>query len=133
MREATLLFGTVDRINSVQRLLASIDANTVGIDFGIVLVDGSRTHSAWNLVRGRRNVQYFEDTERGGFSKAYNLGARLARGEFLVWLNDDCAVCKGWLKNTLKFMRTRKDVGVGALLWREGTRRHVRQHIFDIF
>ncbi len=52
-----------------------------------------------------------------GFTGAANLGARHARGEYLVFLNNDTEVEPGWLEALLDAARSGPEVGaVGAML-----------------
>lgn len=70
-----------------------------------------------------RVLSYFKDIVRVinnetnmGFVDACNAGARVARGEYLVFLNNDTVVLQGWLKNLLDTIEGDSTVGaVGSL------------------
>jgi len=70
-----------------------------------------------------------------GFGAACNRGATIARGEYLLFLNDDTEVTEGWLSELVGFADSDPRVGAvgsanldpngdlqqaGAILWREG-------------
>ncbi|MEA3355344.1 MAG: glycosyltransferase [Patescibacteria group bacterium] len=48
-------------------------------------------------------------------SKARNIGARVARGEYLVFLDNDTRVEKGWLDEVVKYLDKNLKVGGGQL------------------
>ena len=47
-----------------------------------------------------------------GFAAANNLALRRARGEFLVLLNNDTVVARGWLSALLRHLSARPDIGM---------------------
>lgn len=56
----------------------------------------------------------------GGFANACNVGARLARGKFLVFLNADTRVTPGWIKPMMETLSRHENAGiVGNLHLRE--------------
>ncbi|MCP4679598.1 MAG: glycosyltransferase family 2 protein, partial [Deltaproteobacteria bacterium] len=44
-------------------------------------------------------------------SQARNRGARSSRGEFLLFLDDDCEVVSGWYDNALHALKTYDQIG----------------------
>jgi len=127
----SILFGTVDRAESAFRLIQSIEAFTPPVDYEIIVVDGSVTKSVLDFVMQRKKIIYLEDLDRKGFSHAYNMGATLATGNFIVWLNDDCEVTPGWATGALSFMNALPRAGVGGLCFNENGRHAIKQTIFS--
>ncbi|MFE0502062.1 glycosyltransferase [Lysobacter soli] len=88
---------------------------SAGIEI-IVSDDGSsdETESALAQVDG---VRYYRRAQNGGFIAACNDGAAQARGEFLVFLNNDTIPQPGWLDALLATFDDEPGVGlVGAQL-----------------
>ncbi|KGM53076.1 glycosyl transferase [Lysobacter concretionis Ko07 = DSM 16239] len=87
----------------------------------IVVDDGSsdETEAALSQVTGLR---YHRRAGNGGFIAACNDGAALARGEFVVFLNNDTLPQPGWLDALLATFEQHPDTGlVGAqLLYPDG-------------
>jgi GT2 family glycosyltransferase/glycosyltransferase involved in cell wall biosynthesis len=87
----------------------------------IVIDDGSsdETSTALPNITGLR---YHRRRENGGFIAACNDGATLARGEYLVFLNNDTVPQPGWLDALLQTYDEHADAGlVGAqLLYPDG-------------
>ena len=48
-----------------------------------------------------------------GFAKGNNIGARKAKGDFLVFLNPDTIVDPNWLSNLIDVFETNASVGIG--------------------
>jgi GT2 family glycosyltransferase/glycosyltransferase involved in cell wall biosynthesis len=87
----------------------------------VVVDDGSsdQTTTALPLIDGLR---YHRRAGNGGFIAACNDGAALARGDFLVFLNNDTVPQPGWLAALLQTFEAHADAGlVGAqLLYPDG-------------
>ena len=83
----------------------------------IILVDdgsADRTAGIENIVKGVTVVRH-EPAQ--GFIRASNRGAELARGEFVVMLNNDTEPCAGWLDELIDVFDRHPDAGlVGAKL-----------------
>jgi GT2 family glycosyltransferase len=84
------------------------DASPAGSTTGLEQVDGIR------LIVNPRNL---------GYLRSCNAAARIANGEFLLFLNNDTEVLPDWLDPMLALFRARPDVGaVGAkLVYPDGT------------
>lgn len=87
----------------------------------IVVDDGSSDDTAQWLPR-IDGLRYHRRAENGGFIAACNDGASLARGDFLVFLNNDTLPQPGWLDVLLETFHSHPETGlVGAqLLYPDG-------------
>jgi O-antigen biosynthesis protein len=61
-----------------------------------------------------------------GFPAAINQGLRLARGEYLVMLNNDVIVTDGWLDQLIALVNAKRSLVVSGPLSRTENRRRVR-------
>lgn len=98
----------------------------------IVVDDGSsdQTHDWMTSIAGLR---YHVRAGNGGFIAACNDGAALARGEYLVFLNNDTFPQPGWLDALLHTFGTWLDAGlVGAqLVYPDGRLQEAGGVVFD--
>lgn len=87
----------------------------------IVVDDGSSDDTATALPR-IGGLCYHRRAQNGGFIAACNDGAAMARGDFLVFLNNDTVPQPGWLDTLLATFQAQPDAGlVGAqLLYPDG-------------
>lgn len=82
----------------------------------IVVDDGSSDATAANLA-AIDGVRYHRNPRNLGFVGACNAGVALARGDYVVFLNNDTAVQPGWLDALLDTFAAHANVGlVGAKL-----------------
>ncbi len=93
----------------------SIFRNTVWPNFEVIVVDNASTDEtrAWLrfIARERSNVKVVLNAENRGFAAANNQGLAVASGDFLVLLNNDTIVPRGWLEPLLAQLR-QPDVGL---------------------
>jgi GT2 family glycosyltransferase len=84
----------------------------------IIIVDNASTDDSCNYIRNKYPfVKLIELNKNYGFAKANNVGALYASGEFLIFLNSDTVVTKGWLYSLLEVMLSDPSIGaVGSKL-----------------
>ena len=64
------------------------------------------------LQSWRPQIRILRNEKNMGFASTCNVGASSARGEYVVFLNDDTSVTAGWLDELLKLIETDPRVGV---------------------
>ena len=119
-----------DQIALLQRCIASIHAHTDYASLEFVIVDnGSRETETLEFLQDLEatgEARVLRDTGAFNFSRLTNSGAACARGEILLFLNNDIEATEGgWLREMVCHA-VRKQVGaVGARLWYpDGTLQH---------
>jgi glycosyltransferase involved in cell wall biosynthesis len=93
---------TFDRRESLERCLAALAAQDLGRDaFEVVVVDDGGASSPRDVVarfRDALDVRLLEQSNAGP-AAARNAGAAAARGQYLVFTDDDCRPEPGWLSS----------------------------------
>ena len=96
----------------------------------IVVDDGSTDDtpmllSAWCL--SRVNARVLRMRQNSGFARACNEGARVARGRYIVLLNNDTLPTPGWLEKMLELAAGEPQVGIvgSKLLFPDGRIQHI--------
>jgi len=80
--------------------LSSIYEKTMDISFEVILVDNASVDGTCDAIRERYpQVIVLEQTENLGFGRANNLGAEIAKGKYLFFLNSDTVL----LNNACKY------------------------------
>ncbi len=79
----------------------------------VIVVDNASTDGAAEMVRRCfPRVVLLENADNAGFARANNQAARLARGRWLFFLNNDTVVPPGALRRLVDYARARPDVGL---------------------
>ncbi len=82
----------------------------------IIFVDnGSKDGTVqWlrKLVSENNNYRLIENKENLGFAKGCNQGIKAARGEYIVLLNNDVIVTKGWLSGLIDCLKKAPNAGI---------------------
>ncbi|MBA5868777.1 MAG: glycosyltransferase [Nitrospira sp. CR2.1] len=110
-----------------QQCLQALAEVTDGVSYEVVVVDNGSSDGVETFLQTLGgDVQVIRNEQNLGFSKACNQGARAARGEFLVFLNNDTIPLKGWLTALVDEARAHADVAVvgSKLLFEDGTIQH---------
>lgn len=97
--------------------LRSIAAHPSHVAAEIIVVDDCSSDETADTLPQVEGLRYQRNPENLGFIGACNAGAAAARGEYLVFLNNDTAVQPGWLDALIDTFDTHPDAGlVGAKL-----------------
>jgi len=81
--------------------------------FEVILVDNASTDGSAAFVKEHYpKVRLIASPENTGFAHANNIAAKVAEGEYLVFLNPDTAVGKDWLRHLLAPLE--RDPTIGA-------------------
>ncbi|MEN6437694.1 MAG: glycosyltransferase family 2 protein, partial [Syntrophobacter sp.] len=107
--------------NSGQQLaevISSIKKYHLGLVASVIVVDNASTDNSLELFIAQSDNLPFEfhvirNTENRGFGVACNLGATLARSEYLLFLNPDTRLFENSLSVPLTFMQQQKNSEVG--------------------
>ncbi len=96
--------------------LKSIYCNTTYPNFEVIVVDNASHDEtpAWLrcFAAGHTNLKLILNSENLGFAGGNNQAAREANGEYLVFLNNDTVVTKGWLERLLAHMQSDPRMGL---------------------
>jgi len=98
--------------NYTIKLLDSIRAN-VNEDVEVIVVDNGSSDGSIRAIKEQHPwVNLISLQKNFGFSKANNIGVRVARGSYVLVLNNDTLIEKGAIESLLKFMEENPDVGI---------------------
>ncbi|HSD16986.1 MAG TPA: glycosyltransferase [Thermomonas sp.] len=103
--------------------LRAIAAHPPAVAFEVIVVDDASPDDSLAKLRAIDGLRVHARGANGGFIAACNDGASLARGEVLVFLNNDTVPQPGWLDAMLATFDAHPDAGlVGAKLLYPGGR-----------
>ena len=98
----------------LEQCLWSVFRSGAGVDFEVIVVDdGSTDDSPERLREWEPRVRVVHNSHNTGFAGACNAGAAAAKGEYVLFLNNDTTVTPGWLDQLLAVIE--KDRRIGAV------------------
>lgn len=78
----------------------------------IVVDNGSTDESDIKIKSKFRNVKLIKNKQNLGFAKAINIGAKIAKGSFLLITNNDIIIDKDCVGNLVNFLQKTPSVGI---------------------
>jgi len=119
---ASIVIPVYDHCEATLACLRALAAHPPAATCEVIVVDdgGSDDTAAW--MAGIEGLRYHRRAANGGFIAACNDGASLARGDCLVFLNNDTIPQPGWLDALLATFDEHPDTGlaVAQLLYPDG-------------
>jgi hypothetical protein len=124
MKDLSIIIINFNTKNLLKNCLDSIFGQTKDINFEVIVVDNGSTDFSQKMVKERfPQVLLVENQKNLGFAKANNQGAKLAKGDYLLFLNSDTLIVDNALYKLVKFAQKNKNLGLCAptLLLEDGS------------
>ena len=107
-------------IKHLQKLIPALIKHTSGIKYELIFVDNASNDNSVNYVKNYASefpLQIIQNQTNESFSVANNKAVELAKGKYIVLLNNDIEPLAGWLNYLLESAESSKNIGsVGARL-----------------
>lgn len=81
-------------------------------DYELIVVDNASIDGSVGLLAGNDAVSIVRLPRNQGFSKANNVGIKMARGKYIVLLNSDAQVERLWLERLIEAAEAAEEVGI---------------------
>ena len=116
--------------------LRSLRSHRTRYSFEVIVVDDCSPDETAEVLSGIDGLRYVRNETNQGFILSCNHGARVARGELLVFLNNDTIVLPGWLDELVETFNTIPQMGLvgskliypdgrlqeaGGIIWNDGS------------
>jgi GT2 family glycosyltransferase/glycosyltransferase involved in cell wall biosynthesis len=96
--EISIIIPVFNQFRFTQACLASLQEHQgTGERFEVIVVDDGSTDATTEVVPRMPGIVYLRNETNSGFIASCNRGAEKARGNYLVFLNNDTLVTDGWL------------------------------------
>jgi len=116
----SVIICTYNRARSLERTLDALAAQTYPPDrFEVMVIDdgsADETKQICERIKSRRgNFSYLRLEKNSGLSTARNIGVRKARGERLLFTDDDCIPANSWVEKLSTALAKGKPVVTGTI------------------
>ncbi len=106
---------TWNQLDYTRNCLASIQ-QTVSLPYELIVVDNSSTDGTVDWLRQQAaldsRISLLENPENRGFAGGNNQGMQLAKGSYILLINNDLLVFDQWLEGMLELFNRYPDVGI---------------------
>jgi GT2 family glycosyltransferase/glycosyltransferase involved in cell wall biosynthesis len=115
----SVIIPVFNKLAFTKQCLASLDRHSSPeVSFDVIVVDNGSSDGTSEFLNAASYgfpLQYVRNDANLGFSRANNLAARQARGEYLLFLNNDVIVTAGWLTAMLELATSDSRIGIVGL------------------
>lgn len=101
-----------NKLPLTMQCLEALQQNTEDIDCEVIVIDNASTDNTYDCLIAIPWIKPVRNTENIPFAKANNQIAQIARGEYLLFLNNDTIPQKSWLTEMLKLYKAKPDAGI---------------------
>ncbi len=114
MVEISIIIPVHNQLRYTQLCLERIWQHT-RINYEVIIVDNDSRDATPAYIDQFPQVITIHNQENLGFAKAVNQGLRIAQGNYLIVLNNDCLVSEGWEQRLLQVAQN-KDIGIVGVM-----------------
>ena len=123
--KVSIIIPCYNQIRYTYKCLYSIMNNTNPDEtpYEVIIADDVSTDTTRNISKYVENVIVNRNTENLGFLKNCNAAAKLARGEYIYFLNNDTEVKPGYLSSLVNILDNNSSIGMtgSKLVFADGT------------
>ncbi len=95
--KVSVIIPVYGQLNFTEQCLRSLAKHSSKYSFEVIVVDDCSPDNSYSVLSAIPGLTVIRAEQNGGFIMSCNLGAEHARGEFLLFLNNDTEVCDAWL------------------------------------
>ncbi|PYS67058.1 MAG: glycosyl transferase family 1, partial [Acidobacteria bacterium] len=114
--KASIIVVTYNNLELNRLCLESIYARTEWPNFEVIVVDNHSTDGTPEYLKevekNFTNLRVTLNESNLGFAAANNIGLRQATGDYLVLLNNDTIVTRGWLSTLIRHLQADASIGL---------------------
>ncbi len=120
--EISIVIPVYNQVHFTRACLDSISKTAGSRPFEVIVVDDSSQDETREFLEACTGIRILRNHTNLGFIGACNRGARMARGDYLVFLNNDTTVTEGWLDALIETFDRFPETGIvgGKLIYPDG-------------
>ncbi len=128
---ASIIIPLFNKVEYTRKCIEAIYQNTGSeISFEVILVDNASSDGTKKYLAEAKqrypNLKFIRNEKNLKFARACNQGAKMAKGRYLVFLNNDTEPESGWLRNAISRFAEDEKIGIvgSKLLYPDRTIQH---------
>lgn len=110
--DLSIIILTMNAINHIENCLTSLAENSADLKIEIIISDNYSTDGTAEFVKENFTDIIFIQGDNRGYGAGNNRGIKIAKGRYLLILNDDTVILDNGLEKMVRFMDANKDVGL---------------------
>jgi GT2 family glycosyltransferase len=115
--QVTIVIPIYNNLEITLECLRSLQLAALESEIEIIVIDDASADFSVEVFENIRGIRYVRLCENVGYTKATNIGASYAKGNYIFLLNNDAVVIPGCIPQLLKCFSSQPNVGiVGATL-----------------
>jgi O-antigen biosynthesis protein len=112
--EISIIIPVYGKLEYTLACLRSLAKHGASAKFEVIVVDDASPDESVQILAQVAGLQLLRNQTNLGFIGSCNAGAKLARGEFLLFLNNDTQVTAGWMDALRRCFAERADCGIAG-------------------
>lgn len=137
--QVSIIIPAYNQVEYTYHCLEAILANTQDVTYEVIVADDQSTDDTTKLLQKVNGIRISHTPENMGFLKNCNLAAKQARGQYILFLNNDTRVQPNWLSSLVELIESDETIGMvgskfvypdgrlqeaGGIFWSNGTGRN---------
>jgi O-antigen biosynthesis protein len=115
--DVSIVIPVYNKFDYTETCLRALAAAPSKLNVEVIVVDDCSSDETWGNLQQISGIHAHKNAQNLGFIGACNAGAAIARGEYVLFLNNDTAVQAEWLDCLIETLRTAPLAGmVGSML-----------------
>lgn len=120
--DVSIVVGTKNRAQMLDRMLGSLKAATAGIRYEVIVIEGGSTDNTLQVLQQHRIGKIYSEKQclgdgRHGWPKVYNAGFTWARGKWAMYGSDDIIYGEGCLQRAFNILNRHGDEVAAGLFF----------------
>ncbi len=113
-KKLSIIVVTWNTASTTLSCIKSIKRHLSGFNYEIIVVDNGSTDNTLSLIKTEKNLKIVKNKTNLGFGKGNNLGAKIAKGKYLLFLNSDMEIPDDKLIDMYKYLGQNPNIGIIA-------------------